>query len=261
MARFTKQQLLDSINVQAVNDIVTLSGSKLPSGQSSSMQDIREGVTDLLTFGLQSVGEAFRHLYDVSNAEAVIYQLNGDNPDGQYQMTLLANGEAGGLVIPDPQGGPDIETGYQLMPIVTGAPVTPGIISPSDPFDGESELDVGDIPNTLKIRHDGQITISASCLPEIDGGQNRQIECDIAVFDDQGVPTTILGFRTSVNNSTGGRGNSATVPAFTIQSSAILPAGSNIGMVIRKNEAPATVVDIIMNRSFILVNYNSLAKT
>jgi len=83
MARFTKQELLDSINVQAVNDIVTLSGSKLPSGQSSSMQDIREGVTDLLTFGLQSIGEAFRHLYDVSNAEAVMYQLNGEKHDGK----------------------------------------------------------------------------------------------------------------------------------------------------------------------------------
>jgi hypothetical protein len=255
MARFTQQELLNNVIVTAKDDYNSQVDTLLPSGGGLTMEQIRDGLKAAQSNSLDAIAESFRHLYGVSNAEAVIAQLGGDTSDGQYLMTLLAEGEVGGIVIDG------VETGYQLMPIQTGAPVTPGFTGPSDTFDGQSELDVGDIPNTLKVRHDGQITISASCLPEIDGGQNRQIECDIAVFDDQGDPIGILGFRTSVNNSTGGRGNSATVPAFTIQSNAILPAGSNIGMVIRKNEALTTPVDIIMNRSFIIANYNSLAKT
>jgi hypothetical protein len=254
MSRFNRQGILDSINVQLVQDLATLALTKLPSGQSLTMPQIRDGVVDILTYQSQVIGEAFRHLYDVTNAEAVMYQLNGDNPDGQYTMSLLEEGDVGGLNV----GG--VETGYQLLPIVTGAPVTAGFLAPSDPFDGESEIDVGDIPNTLKIRHDGQITISSSCLPEVASGQNKQIECDIAVFDDQGVPTSVLGFRTSVNNTTGGRGNSATVPSFTIQNETIIPAGANIGLVIRKNVAEGTV-DVVMKRSFVLVNFNSLART
>jgi len=255
MARFTQQELLDNVIITAKDDYNSEVDTLLPSGSALNMEQIRDGLKAAQSNALDAIAESFRHLYGVTNAEAVIAQLGGDTSDGQYLMTLLAEGQVGGIVIDG------VETGYQLMPIQTGATVTPGFIGPSDQFDGESELDVGDIPNTLKVRHDGQITISASCLPEIDGGQNRQIECDIAVFDDQGDPIGILGFRTSVNNSTGGRGNSATVPAFTIQSNVILPAGSNIGMVIRKNETPATVVDIIMNRSFIIANYSSLAKT
>ena len=255
MARFTRQQQLDNIIVTAKDDYNSEVDTLLPSASQLTMEQIRDALKAAQSNSLDAIAESFRHLYGVTNAEAVIAQIGGDVSDGQYEMTLLANGEAGGIVIDG------VETGYQLMPIVNGAPITPGLISPSDPFDGQSELDEGDIPNTLKVRHDGQITISASCLPEVDGGQNRQIECDIAVFDDQGDAIGILGFRTSVNNSTGGRGNSATVPAFTIQSNAILPAGSNIGMVIRKNEAPTTVVDIKMNRSFIIVNYSSLAET
>ena len=255
MARFTQQELLDNVIVTAKDDYNAQVDTLLPSGGGLTMEQIRDGLKAAQSNSLDAIAESFRNLYGVTNAEAVIAQLEGDTTDGQYEMTLLSEGQAGGIVIDA------VETGYQLMPIVTGAPVTPGFIGPSDEFDGESELDVGDIPNTLKVRHDGQITISASCLPEIDGGQNRQIECDIAVFDDQGDPIGILGFRTSVNNSTGGRGNSATVPSFTIQSNVILPAGSNIGMVIRKNEAPTTAVNIIMNRSFIIANYSSLAKT
>ncbi|MCP4930337.1 MAG: hypothetical protein GY918_14910 [Gammaproteobacteria bacterium] len=261
MDRFTRTQILDHVQTVTLNNVTAAFDSALPSGAGLTMSQMRAGITSGMGIALEGLAEAFRHLYEVSSAEAAIFQLNGDVADGQYQMTLLANGEVGGLIVPDPQGGPDIETGYQLMPIVTGAPVTSGVISPSDPFDGVSEIDVGDIPNTLKIRHDGQITISASCLPEVDGGQNRQIECDIAVFDESGDTIDIIGFRTSVNNSTGGRGNSATVPTFTIQGNTIIPPGSNIGLVIRKNETPGTVVDVVINRSFILASYSSLAET
>ena len=132
--------------------------------------------------------------------------------------------------------------------------------APSDPFDGEPEIAIGSIPNTMRIQHDGQITISASCLPEVNAGQNKQIEVDIAVFNDAGDAIAVLGFRSSVNNTNNGRANSAIVPSFTIQNEALIAAGSNIGLVIRKNVAEGPV-EVTLKRSFVLLNYNSLAIT
>lgn len=254
MARFTKQQLLDSINVQAVNDIVTLSGSKLPSGQSSSMQDIREGVTDLITFGLQSVGEAFRHMTNVSNAEGILYQTGGDQASGQFDIVLIQAGQVGGIVIDG------IETGYQLIPIVTGA-TTGGVVINSDQFDGESEIRQSSTnPDTLRIDHDGQIIISASCLAEPTAQNDRQIDIDICVFDETGAPSSLLNFRASSNNGSNGRANTSIIPCVTLQDTSTIPAGYSIGLVIRRSAAESSAVTVTMLRSFILAGYTGLAK-
>jgi hypothetical protein len=228
------------------------------------MNELRAGIVGLMTFTTQSLGEAFRHLTNVSNAEAVMYQLGGDvpsggaEPSGQFNMTLLEAGETGGIAVPDGSGG-TIETGYKLIPIMTGSSVG-GFFSPSDPFDGESEITPGDIPNTVKVTHDGQLNISASCLPEPTQNTNRQIEVDIVLYDDQGTPLRVLGFRTSVNNASSGRASSATVPSVNIQDSAIIPPGTNIGLCIRKAVGEPAIV-VTMLRSFLLLTFLGLAKT
>jgi hypothetical protein len=258
MSRFSKQELLDYINVQTVNSMATLANSQLPSGEGLDMNGLRAGIVGLMTFTTQSLGEAFRHLTNVSNAEGVMYQLGGDNPAGQFSITLLQEGEAGGIAVPDGSGG-TIETGYKLIPIMTGSS-TGGFLSPSDPFDGESEITAGDIPNTVKVTHDGQLNISASCLPEPTQNTNRQIEVDIVLYDPQGVPLRVLGFRTSVNNASNGRASSATVPSVNIQDTATIPPGSNIGLCIRKAVGEPAIV-VTMLRSFLLLTFLGLAKT
>ena len=258
MSRFSKQELLDYINIETVNDMATLANSQLPSGQSLDMNGLRDGIVGLMTFTTQSLGEAFRHLTNVSNAEAVMYQLRGDEPAGQFNMTLLEAGEAGGIVVPDGSGG-TIETGYQLIPIMTGSSVG-GFFSPSDQFDGDSELDAGDVPNTIKVKHDGQLNIAASCLPEPTQNTNRQVELDIVIYDDQGAPLRVLGFRTSVNNASNGRASSATIPSVFVQDAATIPEGSNLGLCIRKAVGEPEII-VTLLRSFVLLTYASLAQS
>jgi hypothetical protein len=44
MSRFSKQELLDYINIQTVNSMATLANSQLPSGQGLDMNGLRAGI-------------------------------------------------------------------------------------------------------------------------------------------------------------------------------------------------------------------------
>jgi len=254
MARFTKTELLDYIQNQTLTNVQSALSSGLPSGQELTMSAMRDGIVSGFTQALAGVAEGFRHLTSVSNAEGILYQTGGDEPSGQFSITLIQAGQPGGIVIDG------VETGYQLIPIVTGAP-NGGVVINADDFDGASEIRQATAnPDTLRIDHDGQITISASCLAEPSNQNNKQLDLDICVFDENGDASSLLGFRASTNNGSDGRANTSIIPCVTLQDTGTIPAGHSIGLVIRRSAAETTNVTVTMLRSFILASYTGLAK-
>ena len=252
--RFTKSELEDYIKVQQKATFQALITALLPSSQELTMAQIRSGITGAMDVVFDMVWEGHRHSLDVSTAEGVMYQLGGDDPTGQFNMTLLNEGDAGSIVI----DGED--TGYQLVPIVTGSSVG-GLYLPSDPFDGVSEIRQGVIDNTLLIEHDGQISLAASCLAEPTANNNKQLDLDICVFDSNGDPLRLIGFRSTTNNGNNGRANTINIPSVDIQDNTLIPAGSSIGLVLRKSAAETSSVTVTVLRSFVLISFRGLAKT
>ncbi|MCP4929169.1 MAG: hypothetical protein GY918_08965 [Gammaproteobacteria bacterium] len=253
--RFTKTELLNYISATTLADVNTTLLQQLPSGSGLTMEQMRIGLGNVFSTALNGVAEGFRQLTNVSNAEAVLYQLNGDQPSGQFEMTLLQPGEAGGIVINGEQ------TGYKLIPIITGAPSGGAVIN-SDLFDGVAELrQASTNPDTLRIDHDGQIYISASCLAEPSVQNNKQIEIDICVYNSAGVATSLIGFRSTSNVGSDGRASTSIIPPVMLQDSSTIPAGSSIGLVIRKSALEPSDFTVTMLRSFVLASYTGLAKT
>jgi len=260
MARFTKQELLDNVLITAKNDYNSQVDSLLPSASGLTMEQMRDGLKEAVSFGFDAIAESFRHLQDVSNADGIIFQESGDQESGQFEMTLLEDGEVGGIVVPDPNGGPDIETGYQLIPILTGS-IDGGDSFYSPPFDGVIEVGPGDINDTLKIDHDGMLHVSGSFLCDPDTGQgNRQIEADICIYDSSGTAKRILGFKANVNASPGLKTSTNSLPSFTIQEGTILSGGDNIGLVVRKGSGEQAT-DVTFLRSFLQATYMGLAQS
>jgi len=254
MARFTKTELLDYIQTQTLTDVQADLAAGLPGGQGLTMSAMRAAIVSSFSTALAGVAEGFRHLTNVSNAEGILYQAGGDEPSGQFSITLIQAGQPGGIVI----GG--VETGYQLIPIVTGA-ATGGVVIDADDFDGVSEIRQATANlDTLRIDHDGQINISASCLAEPTAQNDRQLDLDICVFDENGAPASLLNFRASTNNGSNGRANTSIIPCVTLQDTGTIPAGYSIGLVIRRSEAESANVTVTMLRSFILASYTGLAK-
>ena len=176
-------------------------------------------------------------------------------PAGQFDMTLLQPGEVGGIVINGE------ETGYQLVPIITGSSSGGAVIN-ADAFDGVSELRQATTnPDTLRVDHDGQIFLSASCLAEPSQQNNKQLEIDICVYNPAGVATSLIGFRSTSNVGSDGKTSTSIIPPVMLQDSNTIPAGSSIGLVIRKSALETTNVTITMLRSFVLASYTGLAKS
>ena len=207
----------------------------LPSGQGLTIAQIREAIA-------ATMKEALRQLPNFS----------------ECSMTLLEEGEAGGIVLNG------VETGYQLVPLVTGSGInqvnpTAGASIPSEPFDGLQEISSGTGPteNMLCIDYDGYIDIVSSIKPAPTGSQaNREVEIDIMVFDSNGEALREIGFVASANQSTGGRAFTQNVARVTL-SPDFLAAGEYVGLVIRKflGEAPTTVR---ITKGFLQVTLNSL---
>ena len=255
MARFTKTELLDQIATQTPANVTAALPTLLPSGAGLTAEDFRDALSSMATIIQQGNSEAMRHLTNVSNAEGVLYQLNGDLPSGQFDMTLLQPDEQGGIVINGE------ETGYQLVPIITGSSSGGAVIN-SDAFDGISELRQATTnPDTLRVDHDGQIFLSASCLAEPSQQNNKQLEIDICVYNSAGVATSLIGFRSTSNVGSDGRTSTSIIPPVMLQDSNTIPAGSSIGLVIRKSALETTNVTITMLRSFVLASYTGLAKS
>ena len=253
--RFTKTELLDQIATQTPASVTAALPTLLPSSAALTAEDFRAALSSMTTIIQQGNAEAMRHLTNVSNAEGVLYQLNGDTPAGQFDMTLLQPGEEGGIVIDG------VETGYTLIPIITGS-TTGGVVIESDPFDGVAELSQSPInPDTLMVDHDGQLFLSASCLAEPSQQNNKQIEIDICVYNSAGVATSLLGFRSSSNIGSDGRASTSIIPPVMLQDSSTIPAGSSIGLVIRKSAQESTTFTVKMLRSFVLASYTGLAKS
>jgi len=253
--RFTKTELLNYIEADTLNNVSADFDSALPSGAGLTMAQMRSGLVSGIGVALAGVAEGFRQLTNVSNAEAVLYQLNGDTAAGQFEMTLLEPGEVGGIVIDG------VETGYQLVPIITGSTAGGAVIN-SDEFDGVVELGQSQVNlDTMRIDHDGQIFLSASCLAEPSTQNNKQLEIDICVYNAAGVPTSLIGFRSTSNVGSDGRTSTSIIPAVMLQDSVTIPAGSSIGLVIRKSALESSNVTIKMLRSFIIASYTGLAKS
>ena len=255
MARFTKTELLDYISADTLTSVQASLLQQLPSGSGLTMEQMRVGLGNVFSTALNGIAEGFRNLTNVSNAEGVLYQLGGDLPAGQFEMTLLQPGDSGGIIIDGEQ------TGYKLIPIIDGS-TTGGAVIESDLFDGVSEIrQASTNPNTLRIEHDGQIFLSASCLAEPSQQNNKQLEVDICVYNAAGVATSLLGFRSSSNVGSDGRTSTSIIPAVMLQDSSTIPAGSSIGLVIRKSAVESSVFTVTMIRSFILASYTGLAKS
>ncbi len=252
--RFTKTELLNYIEADTLNNVSASFESALPSGAGLTMEQMRVGLVSGVGVALAGVAEGFRQLSNVSNAEAVLYQLNGDTAAGQFEMTLLEPGEVGGIVIDG------VETGYQLVPIITGSTAGGAVIN-SDEFDGVVELGQSQVNlDTMRIDHDGQIFLSASCLAEPSNQNNKQLEIDICVYNAAGVASSLIGFRSTNNVGSDGRTSTSIIPPVMLQDSVTIPAGSSIGLVIRKSALESSNVTIKMLRSFIIASYTGLAK-
>ena len=253
--RFTKTELLDYISQATLNSVNTTLLQQLPSGSGLTMEQMRVGLGNVFSAALDGVAEGFRQLTNVSNAEGILYQVGGDLPAGQFEMTLLQPGDVGGIVIDG------VQTGYTLIPIITGSS-TGGVVIESDPFDGVVELSQSPInPDTMLVDHDGQIFLSASCLAEPSQQNNKQLEIDICVYNPAGVATSLLGFRSSSNVGSDGRTSTSIIPPVMLQDASTIPAGSSIGLVIRKSALETTNFTVTMLRSFVLASYTGLAKS
>ncbi len=197
-------------------------------------------LTDATQAGARTTGpqlaasriEADRHLPCVSPAVGTMFIMGSDS-DRHFDMTLLQEGQAGGLVI---NGA---ETGYQLIPIITGSGIgqttsPAGMFIPPDDFDGSPEVFLGSgaTENMLGLDYSGNWKLVSSCKPSPDQN-NREVEIDLAVFDDQGVPIRIVGFTSSANQASNGRVFTISTPSVTVNSNTV-QAGEFVGLVVRK---------------------------
>jgi len=254
MARFSKTQLNTYIeNQQAAKDVAI---NAIVTGGSNTAEVVRDAFKAASAIEATTLKELKRQELQTSPATAIMYQVGGDDPAGQYTLTLLEEGEAGGIVVPDPASGPDIETGYQLLPITTGAS-TPGVYKYSDPFDGVQEIGPGVIDNTLKIVHNGMIIVSGWLLPE-PNANNRQAEVDLVVYDSLGTAKAILSFKGTENLAGPDRGSTSEVPTFVIQNGTVLSPGDSIGLCVRKAVGEAgttiTVKRSVLNITFLSID-------
>ncbi len=222
----------------------------LPSGNALNMAQMRQAIS-------ATIKESLRQLPNTSECSGTMY-LIGSDPANLFDMTLLEEGEVGGLILDG------VETGYQLVPLVTGSGINQGnpnsgVSIPSEPFDGLNEISSGTGPteNMLCIDYNGYIDLVSSLKPAPTGSQaNREVEIDIMVFDGSGTPLREIGFVASANQSTGGRAFTQNVARVTL-SPDFLAAGEHVGLVIRKfaGEAPTTVR---ITKGFLQVTLNSL---
>lgn len=259
--RMSKTQLNTYIDNQklakdvAVNAIVT--------GGGNTAEVVRNALKAASAVEATTQKELKRQELQTNPATGIMYQLGGDNPEGQYDVALLREGDVGGIVIPGGLGEPAIETGYKLLPIVTGAqdedPVSgiPGVYKYSTPFDSVEEVGPSIVENTLKIAHNGTIIVSAWLLPEPDG-QNRQVECDLVVYTPTGSPKAVLGFKGTENLAGPSRGSTSEVPTFVIQNEGVLSPGDSIGLCARRaiseGNTTITVKRSVLNITFISID-------
>jgi len=211
--------------------------------------------------------EADRHLPCVSPAAGTMF-IMGSNPATHFEMELLELGQAGDGSTTKGLNIDGVDTGYQLVPIVTGNSTASGWPNPSgmaiesDDFDGSPEVFLGTGPteNMLGVSYSGNWKVVASCKPAPTGGNqnNRECEIDLVVFDSSGIPLRIVGFTASANQATNGRVFSMATPSVTLNSNTI-QTGEYIGLVIRKflGESPTTVK---FSKGFIQITLESLAQ-
>ncbi len=239
MARFTKAQK----NAYRASQYA----SGWASGQSKTIEQMRDVC-------VATENEIDRHRPDESVCSGVLF-LEGSDPDKQFDMELLDEGEAGTIVLDG------VNTGYQLIPIFTGSGInqttTPaGVVIPSTPFDGTSEVIQGETAateNMLKVQYSGYWSVVASCKPAPQGAQaNREIETDLFVFDSSGNALRSIGFVASANQSTGGRAFTQNIPRSTLAPT-FLAEGEYLGLVIRKFLGePQT--DVRLSKAFIQID-------
>lgn len=251
--RMSKTQLNTYIDNQklakdvAVNAIVT--------GGGNTAEVVRNALKAASAVEATTQKELKRQELQTNPATAIMYQLGGDAPEGQYTLTLLEEGEVGGITLPNPEGGADIQTGYQLLPVTTGASI-PGVYKYSEPFDGVQEIGPSLVENTLKIIHNGMIMVSGWLLPE-PNANNRQTEVDLVVYDSLGAAKSILSFKGTENLSGPDRGSTSEVPTFVVQNDSVLSPGDSIGLCVRKAAAEASTT-ITVKRSVLNITFLSI---
>ena len=239
MARFTKAQK----NAYRASQYAT----GWASGEAKTIEQMREVC-------IETENEIDRHRPTESVCSGVLF-LEGSDPDKQFDMELLDEGEAGSIVLDG------VNTGYKLVPIFTGSGINQttapaGVVIPSTPFDGSSEIIQGETPateNMLKVEYSGYWSVVASCKPAPQGPQaNREVETDLFVFDETGTPIRDIGFVASANQSTGGRAFTQNIPRATLNPT-FLTQGEYIGLVIRKFLGePQT--DVRLSKAFIQID-------
>jgi len=205
--------------------------------------------------------ECDRHLPSESSAEGAIYII-GSDPDNHFDMPeLLEEGETGGYVH-DFGDGP-VETGYQLVPMISGTGINQANTAPvggsndSTPFDGVSEIHAGlygsAVQDMLQIEYSGQYLLTANVLPEpVGNNNNKELEGDLFIFDSAGNLKFPLQILASVNNSGNGKSNTMVYYPVTIESTAALEVGDCIGLVLRKAAGETGVTPRIKKCSIFL---------
>jgi len=197
--------------------------------------------------------EAFRNLPNISTADGQIY-LIGSNPDNHFKMTLLEEGDVGGIVY-DYGAGP-VETGFQVIPMITGngTQTNPandtGAYTPSNTFDGVSEIHGGAdgtaVENMIQTDYTGQYLLNGQVLFNPDSGQsNRQVEVEVWLFSSTGVPKFPIRLLATGNLSPGDKSNTIPILPAPIENATAYVAGDCLAMAVRKHSGePNTTVTV-----------------
>jgi len=267
MARFNQSQLNQYIDQQQQNKTAAINSitSKSDGGGNNTALIVRDALTQIAAIEADTVKEVARQSLSVNPALGTMY-LEGSSEDGQgnpdkvFTIELLARGEVGGLVIDGE------ETGYKLIPIVTGNdtsivwPAPSGFYVPSVPFDDTEEVFAGSGPteNMLGVVSTGSYSVIGSCKPDMNTGSqnNREIEVDLIVFDASGVPIRQLGFAQEANQSINGRSTSIVTGRLMLNDN-FFTAGEFIGLAIRKgvNEGQT---DATISKAFVQVSLDAI---
>lgn len=263
MARFTKTQKDTYIDQQAAAKIAAINAitSKANGGGSNTAELMRDQLSAIATIDAITAKELDRQLLTVSPCVATMY-LEGSSLDEQgdpnkvFEMSLFKEGEPGGINIDG------VETGYQLVPLVTGNstsgvwPAPSGFTFPSVPFDGQSEIfaGTGATDNMLGVLPTGSFSLIGSCKPDITGNNqaNREVEVDIIIFDALGNPVRQLGFAQEANQSSNGRSNSIVTGRLMLNDN-FLTANQFVGLGIRKGTLENDT-DITISKAFVQIS-------
>ena len=249
MARMTSVEM--DAYIDATNGIV---GALIPDGGLNTAANMRTALaTDNARFK-----EVIRNGLDKNPCHGVVYQI-GSDPDNHFTMALLAAGSGQGYS----------DTGYQLVKMITGngtqaVPANPtGGSTPSDPFDGVSELKAGILPateNMMEVGYSGQFTVTGQTLTTPTSGTNKQIETDVALFDENGDYVTILNILASVNGNSPDKINTNVIYPAVINNPVAIPQGHHLGLVIRRN-ASESAFSVLVRKAVLGVTMTSLEQS